>query len=1250
MKRVFWWIFLLVGCGTEAGVVLTKDTAEISAIDIAAEVVPAETTVTPDVQLSEFVLQDGSEEDGFLECLPGDGCFGEPCDNGDDCLSGFCVDHLGNSVCSQSCITECPAGWACEPTQMGGSDLVYVCVSSVGVLCRPCANNSDCVSATGQENICVDYGIGGRFCGAACVESTDCPEGYECQDTLATGESELFQCVNPSGECECAQKSIELALQTVCESTNDYGSCTGKRVCAQTGLTNCDALQPTPEVCDGFDNNCDGEIDESTCDDANPCTEDLCLGADGCSNMPLDGENCDDGDLCTVTDHCADGVCLGTAIQCDDANPCTTDLCDGTEGCIFENNNEICDDGDACTIGDLCVDGACAGTAVECQCKEDSDCGELEDGDLCNGTLFCDKSGVQFLCQIKPGSVVECPAAPGKDGACLEPVCTPATGNCGFASLNEGFACDDKDTCTYGSTCTAGECVGGIPLNCSDENPCTTDSCQTGAGCLHAPAAGSCSDGNACTYPDVCGDGVCLSGLPLECDDGNVCSADTCSPDEGCKHAPLDGACDDGNLCTTGDKCQAGFCVPTGIKGCDDANPCTNDSCSPAVGCLHEFNAAPCSDDNLCTVNDACEGGECAGGAALDCDDGNTCTNDTCNPLVGCLHAAHAGECDDSDPCTVGDSCSGGACVGAQPLECDDGNPCTNDVCLPMAGCSQTNNQNPCSDDSKCTTDDKCSLGSCIPGAPVNCDDGNPCTDDSCHPQEGCVHLANAVECDDSNACTTGDVCAAGNCLGEGSLECDDSNPCTKDICLPGGGCQYEKIDAACFDGNPCTQDDFCSDGLCQPGLQKECDDANPCTDDVCDDTGACVHTANQAGCDDSNPCTVGDHCSGSKCLPTGAEDCNDDDICTTDYCHPITGCTHELNTVPCDDGSACTVKDICELGECKGTVALNCNDGNVCTTDSCAPESGCVYIANDVGCDDSNLCTVTDVCQGGVCNGSGAKDCDDSNVCTDDSCDPDLGCVNTANSAPCDDSNACTTIDLCADKQCGGSGAPNCDDSNVCTDDSCIPASGCAHANNSAGCNDSNACTITDVCSGGTCTGSGSLSCNDNDACTDDSCNPNSGCVFTPNAQCCPPSGGRAAFNSLSQDSAGGCWNGNVCSRTNYSWSSVGQAFSSFNQSITCSGGATCVQHVGITTYSGSSTVCQGKWDVYCDNSKKCTLTTLGKACAGSSLTNGCKCTFAKAAKCSSIKLVAVSDGNGTAGCCGGSQPDTMITAVSSW
>jgi hypothetical protein len=1249
MKHIGWLMLFLLGCGAESGVVLTKDLVDLFAADSIGDAGPAETRVTPDLVEPEFLPQDLPQIDGFLECLPGDGCFGEFCDDGDDCLSGICVDHLGNSVCSQSCITECPHGWACEPTQMGGSDLVYVCVSRVGVLCRPCANNSDCVSVTGQENICVDYGSGGRFCGASCELASDCPEGYDCEDTSATGDGEVFQCVNLTGECDCAQKSVELALQTVCDSQNEYGNCPGKRICAASGLTGCDALQPAPDTCDGIDNNCDGDVDEATCDDGNPCTEDSCNGADGCTNEPLDEGSCDDGDLCTVTDHCAAGLCVGTAIQCDDSNPCTTDLCDGTEGCLFENNNEICDDGDACTIGDLCVDGSCSGTAVECQCKEDSDCGELEDGDLCNGTLFCDKSGIQFLCQVKPTSVVECPVAPGKDGACLEPVCTPATGKCGFVPLNEGFACDDKDTCTYGSTCVAGECVGGTPLNCSDENGCTADSCLPGAGCQHTPVAGSCSDGDACTFPDVCGDGICLSGLALECDDGNACTADTCSPAEGCKHGPLDGACDDGNVCTTGDKCQTGFCVPTGIKACDDGNPCTNDSCSPEVGCLQEFNGAPCSDDNLCTVNDSCGGGECTGGVPLDCDDGNPCTNDSCNPLVGCLHATNAGECDDSDPCTVGDSCSGGACVGALPLECDDGNPCTNDVCLPMAGCSQTNNQNPCNDGSKCTIDDKCSLGSCIPGAAVSCHDGNPCTDDSCHPQEGCVHADNQEECDDSNACTTGDICAVGICLGEGSLECDDSNPCTKDICLPGGGCLYENIDAACSDSNPCTQNDFCSDGLCQAGLQKECDDANPCTDDACDDTGACVHTGNDAGCDDGNPCTVGDHCSGSKCVPTGAEDCNDDNVCTTDYCHPITGCTHELNSAPCDDGSACTVKDLCELGECKGTVSLNCNDGNVCTNDGCDPESGCVYVANDTACDDGNLCTTTDVCIGGFCNGSGAKDCNDSNVCTDDSCDPDEGCVNTANAAPCDDSNACTTTDVCADKQCAGGGAPDCNDSNVCTDDSCIPASGCAHANNVEGCNDSNACTTTDVCSGGTCTGSGSLTCNDNDPCTDDSCSPNSGCVYSPNAQCCTPSGGRASFNSLSQDSAGGCWNDNICGVTNYSWSG-GQAFSAFGQSITCSGGSTCVQHVGVTTYAGSTTVCQGKWDVYCDNSKKCTIATLGKTCTGSSLSNSCNCKFAKATKCSNIKLVAISDGNGTSGCCGGSQPDSMITAVSSW
>ena len=37
--------------------------------------------------------------------------------------------------------------------------------------------------------------------------------------------------------------------------------------------------------------------------------------------------------------------------------------------------------------------------------------------------------------------------------------------------------------------------------------------------------------------------------------------------------------------------------------------------------------------------------------------------------------------CDDGDTCTLGDTCSEGACLAGPKLNCDDGNPCTEDVC-----------------------------------------------------------------------------------------------------------------------------------------------------------------------------------------------------------------------------------------------------------------------------------------------------------------------------------------------------------------------------------------------------------------------------------------------------------------------------------------------------------------------------------------------------------------------------------------
>jgi hypothetical protein len=58
-------------------------------------------------------------------------------------------------------------------------------------------------------------------------------------------------------------------------------------------------------------------------------------------------------------------------------------------------------------------------------------------------------------------------------------------------------------------------------------------------------------------------------------------------------------------------------------------------------------------------------GGQCAG-ADLDCDDGNSCTVEACDPLAGCEYSVLAdGEaCDDASECTADDVCGGGVCVG----------------------------------------------------------------------------------------------------------------------------------------------------------------------------------------------------------------------------------------------------------------------------------------------------------------------------------------------------------------------------------------------------------------------------------------------------------------------------------------------------------------------------------------------------------------------------------------------------------
>jgi hypothetical protein len=896
--------------------------AEIQSADVTADLVTMAEVWSQDApEILTLDLEVATAEETFVPCQSGEGCFLDECIEGADCLSGMCVEHLGEGVCTIACEEECPPGWSCGPIGIG-PDVSYSCISNFTNLCRPCASGGGCKAPGGAEDVCVDYGEEGSFCGGVCKADDDCPWGFSCLTTVTVDGIGTLQCVADAGVCPCTTKSVTLALWTNCEVTNEFGSCPGKRICSEEGLSDCDAGLPASEVCDGLDNDCDGDIDEpgliegtlvELCDDDNDCTEDSCKGETGCSHKGQSGIECVDGNPCTVADHCEEGVCAGTTVDCDDDNICTNDSCDETGGCVFVANSAKCDDEDPCTVADQCEEGECGGVAVDCQCMGDEDCAALEDGDICNGTLVCDIGKLPHLCVEAADSQITCPAPEGPDAPCLMAMCDEVSGECSFAAGPDGAPCNDGDACSVNDSCVAGDCAGGLAANCNDGNPCTDDDCDELAGCEHLANEDPCTDGSACTVGDVCSASECAPGQPLDCNDEEPCTDDSCDPAAGCVHSPNEEGCDDGNPCTSGDHCQQGVCKWAILTDCNDENPCTADSCDPTEGCTYEAVEIPCSDGNSCTLNDSCKAGLCVPGAELNCNDSNPCTEDSCDSGL-CQHLAVAGECSDSNECTQGDLCIAGECVPGADADCDDDNLCTTDSCAAATGCIHTLNSAPCDDANPCTTSDQCELGECLGKVVVNCDDENECSNDSCHPLTGCQHEANSSGCDDGNECTADDQCADSSCQPGAAVDCGDENICTDDLCDPVDGCLHTNNTAPCDDGDLCTISDKCAAGECVPGESLTCTSADPCVSGSCESNSGCLFVPQEGECSDDNMCTVGDGCANGECVAGNDElDCNDDNACTTDGCNSDDGCTH----VTAEDKTSCGSGKWCQAGDC---------------------------------------------------------------------------------------------------------------------------------------------------------------------------------------------------------------------------------------------------------------------------------------------------------------------------------------------
>ena len=428
------------------------------------------------------------------------------------------------------------------------------------------------------------------------------------------------------------------------------------------------------------------------------------------------------------------------------------------------------------------------------------DCTRVKTGDLTGGQLV----GTLALLDVPnrgplTDMILNLRLVPAPD-VCLNCTCSPTP--CASAAT-----CADTNPCNGTEQCLNLACVPGAPLSCDDGNPCTDDGCDPNTGCFHTNNTGPCDDGNPCTTADTCQSGTCIGvagGDGNACNDGNGCTlGDVCLGGVCAGSAAPDGTlCTDGNPCTTGDTCVAGTCT---------GGPAVPDN-------------TPCPDATVCNGLETCVGGVCTPGTALNCDDGNSCTVDTCDPVTGCAHttAPDGTVCYDGNACTQLDSCHGGTCIGAGPLSCA-AVQCAQAVCNPADGtCSSTQSPDgaPCEDGNACTTGDTCLAGTCTSGSAVVCAPADTChVAGTCDPNTGCSNPAkpNGTTCNDGSACTLGDVCVNGTCTG---------------------------VFVSCDDGDPCNGVETCDpvSGGCLTGPPPNCDDGDPCTTDTCVPFTGCTH------------------------------------------------------------------------------------------------------------------------------------------------------------------------------------------------------------------------------------------------------------------------------------------------------------------------------------------------------------------------------------------------------------------------
>jgi hypothetical protein len=340
----------------------------------------------------------------------------------------------------------------------------------------------------------------------------------------------------------------------------------------------------------------------------------------------------DDGLYCTGAELCSSrNVCVSEGRDCNDDNPCTTDVCNEEYGTC---QNLMLEEAPR-TEGPL----------------EDPTCSDGIDND-CNG-LTDDEDPSCKICEI--------------DGDCDDfNFCTRndcLNQRCVNEGANEGQECGKRmclGTKLFKFQCHTGRCTQQTEVtNCADNNDCTTDKCLPlpNPHCenLNVEDGKTCSDKDACTIGDQCTGGTCISGARMTCKENEICTNGVCH----CRNT--NDTCEPGQFCNS----ATGTCLP-----CDqplhcgpNCLPCTNLGKTKCInqkcGCIEK---SDCPEGQYCNASDnACH--DCVVPEHCGLSGSNECRNcligtdnKTCIPngladyVCGCTEGSH---CDRVDACAT---------------------------------------------------------------------------------------------------------------------------------------------------------------------------------------------------------------------------------------------------------------------------------------------------------------------------------------------------------------------------------------------------------------------------------------------------------------------------------------------------------------------------------------------------------------------------------------------------------------------